>query len=57
MGPFCNDMLEYLQNYKCCMNGILEVPTEKDMVKAKGFEFIKITQSCKPLSYFKRFKT
>ena len=43
MSPFCNDMLEYLQNYKCCMNEILEVLTEKDMVKAKGFEFIKIT--------------
>ena len=34
MSPFCNDILEYLQNYKCCMNGILEVLTEKDMVEA-----------------------
>ena len=34
MNTFCNDMLEYLQNYECCMNGIHEVSTEKDMVEA-----------------------
>ena len=33
MSPFCNDMLEYLQNYEFHMNGILEVLTEKDMME------------------------
>ena len=27
-------MLKYLQNYECCMNGILEVSTKKDMLEA-----------------------
>ena len=34
MSWFCNDMLEYLQNIECCMNGILEVSTEEDLVEA-----------------------
>ena len=34
MSLFCNGMLEYLQNYGCCKNGIHEVSTEKDMVVA-----------------------
>ena len=34
MSPFRNDILEYLQNYKYFMNGILEVSTEKDMLEA-----------------------
>ena len=33
MSPFSNDMLEYLQNYEFCMNGIFEVLTEKDVVE------------------------
>ena len=28
-------MLEYLQNYECRMNGILEVSTEKNMIEAQ----------------------
>ena len=34
MSLFCNGMLEYLQNYGCCKNGIHEVSTEKDMMVA-----------------------
>ena len=34
MSQFCNGMLEYLQNYRCGMNGILEVSAVEDMVEA-----------------------
>ena len=34
MSLFWNDMLNCYQNYKCCMNGVLEVSTEKDMMEA-----------------------
>ena len=34
MTLFCNDMLEYIQIYEFCMNGFLEVSSEKDMVEA-----------------------
>ena len=36
MSQFCNGMLEYFQNVECCMNGILEVSTEEDLVEAHG---------------------
>ena len=48
-------MLEYLQNYECCMNRILEVSTGKDL-KTVGFKFIKKTQFCEPTSCLDRFK-
>ena len=41
MSLLCNDMLEYLQNYGCFMNRILEVSTEKDTVEARRIHVYK----------------